>query len=82
MEVVIGRIRRVMLAARPGTEARARSFFIQAHSLEAQNALKLALDCYAQALALDPLNLVGQRRYWALQRRMRPMTTSIPAITR
>jgi serine/threonine protein kinase len=81
-EEAIEPIRRVMLAARPGTEAHARSFFIQAHSLEAQNALKPALDCYAQALAMDPLNLVGQRRYWALQRRMRPMTTSIPAITR
>jgi serine/threonine protein kinase len=81
-EEAIEPIRRVMLAARPGTEAYARSFFIQAHSLEVQNALKPALDCYAQALAMDPLNLVGQRRYWALQRRMRPMTTSIPAITR
>jgi eukaryotic-like serine/threonine-protein kinase len=81
-EDAIEPIRQVMLSARPGTEARARSFFIQAHSLELQNAFKPALDCYAQALALDPLNLVGQRHYWALQRRMRPMTTSIPAIAR
>jgi serine/threonine-protein kinase len=75
-------IRRVFLEARPGAEARARSFFLQARSLEAQSALRPALDCYAQALALDPLNLAGQRHYWALQRRMRPMTTSLPAIAR
>lgn len=81
-EEAVAPIRRVFLEARPGTEAQARSFFIQARSLEAQNALNPALDCYSKALALDPLNLVGQRHYWALQRRMRPMTTSLPAIAR
>lgn len=81
-EEAVAPIRQVFLEARPGTEAQARSFFIQARSLEAQSALKPALDCYAKALALDPLNLVGQRHYWALQRRLRPMTTSLPAIAR
>jgi serine/threonine-protein kinase len=75
-------MRQAYLSARPGAEVRAHAFFSQARTLEAQHALKEALDCYAQALALDPLNLPGQRHYWALQRRMRPMTTSIPAIAR
>ncbi len=81
-EEAVAPIRQVFLEARPGTEAQARSFFIQARSLEAQNALKPALECYSKALALDPLNLLGQRHYWALQRRLRPMTTSLPAIAR
>jgi serine/threonine protein kinase len=73
-------MRRAYLSARTGAEVRAHAFFLQARSLEAQHALKAALDCYAQALSLDPLNLAGQRHYWALQRKMRPMTTSLPAI--
>jgi serine/threonine protein kinase len=81
-EDMVEPVRRAFLDARPGTEALARSLFIQARSLEAQHSLKSALDCYTQALALDPLNLTGQRYYWALQRRMRPMTTSLPAIAR
>lgn len=81
-EAALEPMRRAYLAARSGTEARASSFFVQARELEAQGALKPALDCYAQALALDPLNITGQRHYWALQRRMRPMTTRIPAIAR
>jgi serine/threonine-protein kinase len=81
-EDAVAPIRRVFLEARPGTEAHARSLFIQARSLEAQSALKQALECYQKALTLDPLNLLGQRHYWALQRRMRPMTTSLPAIAR
>jgi serine/threonine-protein kinase len=76
----VGPIRRAFLDARPGTEARARSLFMQARSLEAQQALKQAVDCYGQALALDPLHLAGQRYYWSLRRRMRPMTTSVPTI--
>jgi serine/threonine-protein kinase len=75
-------MRRAFFSARPGLEARAHALFVQGRTLESQNALKPALECYAQALALDPLNLAGQRHYWALQRRMRPMTTSIPAIAR
>jgi serine/threonine-protein kinase len=75
-------MRRAFLAARPGSEVRAHALFVQGQGLEAQLAFKPALDCYAQALALDPLNLSGQRHYWALQRRMRPMTTSLPAIAR
>ncbi|MFL5343862.1 MAG: protein kinase domain-containing protein [Hyalangium sp.] len=75
-------MRHAYLSARTGAEVRARSLFAQGQTLEAQHALKAALDCYAQALALDPLNIPGQRHYWTLQRRMRPMTTSIPAIAR
>ncbi|WP_224361428.1 serine/threonine protein kinase [Hyalangium versicolor] len=81
-EQAVDPMRRAYLSARPGAEARAHAFFVQARNLEAQHSLKAALDCYAQALALDPLNIAGQRHYWALQRRMRPMTMSLPAIAR
>jgi serine/threonine-protein kinase len=74
-------LRKAFLSARPGTEERARAFFSQGLSLEHQHALKLALDCYAHALAMDPLNLAWQRHFWALQRRMRPGTTRVPAVT-
>jgi serine/threonine protein kinase len=73
-------LRKAFLSARPGTEERARSFFSQGRVLENQHALKLALDCYAQALALDPLNIAWQRHFWALQRQMRPGTTRVPAV--
>jgi serine/threonine-protein kinase len=76
----VGPIRRAFLDARPGSEARARSLFMQGRSLESQQALKQAVDCYGQALALDPLHLAGQRHYWSLRRRLRPMTTSVPTI--
>ncbi|WP_063769231.1 serine/threonine-protein kinase [Hyalangium minutum] len=76
----VGPIRRAFLDARPGSEARARSLFIQARSLEAQHALQQAVDCYGQALALDPLHLAAQRHYWALRRHLRPMTISVPTI--
>ncbi|WP_224244548.1 protein kinase domain-containing protein [Hyalangium gracile] len=75
-------MRRAFLCARPGSEAQAQALFVQARSLEAQEALKAALQCYTQALTLDPLNIPGHRYYWALQRRMRPMTMSLPAIQR
>lgn len=81
-EQAVEPMRRAYLNARTGAEARAHAFFVQARNLEAQGFLKLAVDAYAQALALDPLNITGQRHYWALQRRMRPMTTSLPAIAR
>jgi eukaryotic-like serine/threonine-protein kinase len=79
-EEAVEPLRRAFLAARPGNEVQARALFAQARTLEAQHALKPAVEHYAQALALDPLNLAGQRHYWALQRRMRPMTTTIPAV--
>jgi serine/threonine-protein kinase len=75
-------MRRAFLSARPGTEARALELFAQGRLLEAQGLFKAALDSYSKSLTLDPLNLTGQRHYWALQRRMRPMTTSLPAIAR
>ncbi|MDY7227501.1 serine/threonine-protein kinase [Hyalangium rubrum] len=74
-------LRRAYLSARPGTEERARAFFSQGRTLETQNSAKAAVECYAQALALDPLNLTWQRHYWALQRRLRPMTTTVPTVS-
>ena len=73
-------LRKAFLSARPGTEERAHTFFSQGRVMENQNALKLALDCYSQALALDPLNLSWQRHFWALQRRLRPATTRVPSV--
>lgn len=74
-------LRRAFLTARPGAEEKSRSFLARARQLETQNALRPAIDCYAKALALDPLNLPFQRHYWTLQRQVRAVTTVVPAVT-
>jgi hypothetical protein len=67
-------LRQAFLSARPGVEARARALFTQGHALEAQHALASALERYAEALALDPLNVSWQRHYHALSLQMRADT--------
>ncbi|QSQ22878.1 serine/threonine protein kinase [Pyxidicoccus parkwayensis] len=64
-------MRRAYLAARPDAEARARSLFTQGHALEVQRALRGALSRYAEALALDPLNVSWLRHYQELRHRTR-----------
>ncbi|ADO75040.1 Serine/threonine protein kinase [Stigmatella aurantiaca DW4/3-1] len=73
-------LRRAYLTARPGAEEKSRTFLVRARQLETQNALRPAIDCYAKALALDPLNLPFQRHYWTLQRQVRAVTTVVPAV--
>ncbi|XXF77237.1 protein kinase [Myxococcaceae bacterium GXIMD 01537] len=66
-------LRHAFLAARPGFEARARALFAEAHALEARRAVGPALERYAQALALDPLNIAWQQHYQALSRQAREL---------
>jgi serine/threonine-protein kinase len=68
-EEAVEPLRRAFLAARPTAEARARTLFTQGHALEVQRALRDALARYAEALALDPLNVSWRRHYEALRQR-------------
>lgn len=70
-EEEVAPLREAFLAARPGVEARANALFTQGHALEAQRALLPALEMYARALSLDPLNLTWQRHFLSLHRRVR-----------
>lgn len=67
-------LRGAFLAARPGVEARARALFTQGHALEVQRAFGPALERYAEALTLDPLNVSWQRHYLALCQQVRSET--------
>ncbi|AKQ63473.1 Serine/threonine-protein kinase Pkn1 [Myxococcus hansupus] len=73
-------LRHAFLAARPGSEARARALFTQGHALEAQRALRAALSRYANALALDPLNVSWLRHYQELRQRAQGLVPSMPPV--
>ena len=73
-------LRHAFLSARPGSEARARALFTQGHALEAQRALRAALSRYANALALDPLNVSWLRHYQELRQRAQGLTPSMPPV--
>ncbi len=67
----VARLRQAFLATRPDAETRARALFDQGIVLEAQRELDAALARYAEALAVDPLNLSLHRYYHSLAQRMR-----------
>ncbi|MFP2961503.1 hypothetical protein ACLEPN_27770 [Myxococcus sp. 1LA] len=73
-------LRHAFLSARPGSEARARALFTQGHALEAQRALRAALTRYADALALDPLNVSWLRHYQELRQRAQGLVPSMPPV--
>ncbi|ATB50551.1 serine/threonine-protein kinase [Corallococcus macrosporus] len=73
-------LRHAFLAARPGSEARARALFTQGHALEVQRALRAALSRYADALALDPLNVSWLRHYQELRQRAQGLVPSLPPV--
>ena len=73
-------LRHAFLSARPGSEARARVLFTQGHALEAQRALRAALSRYANALALDPLNVSWLRHYQELRQRAQGLVPSMPPV--
>lgn len=63
-------LRSAFLAARPEVEKKARALFTQGHALEVQRAVPAALERYAEALKLDPLNTSWLRHYHSLLRRV------------
>ncbi|WP_426754983.1 serine/threonine-protein kinase [Myxococcus sp. Y35] len=73
-------LRHAFLSARPGSEARARALFTQGHALEVQRALRAALSRYADALALDPLNVAWLRHYQELRQRTQGLVPSMPPV--
>ncbi|MBU8895556.1 protein kinase [Corallococcus sp. M34] len=68
-EAQVEPLRRAFLAARPEASAQAQALFAQGHALESGRSPRAALAHYAQALAVDPLNLPWLRHYEALRRR-------------
>ncbi|WP_244227330.1 serine/threonine-protein kinase [Corallococcus aberystwythensis] len=63
-------LRSAFLAARPEVEKKARALFTQGHALEVQRAVPAALERYAEALKLDPLNTSWLKHYQSLRRQV------------
>ncbi|MGE6758606.1 protein kinase domain-containing protein [Corallococcus interemptor] len=63
-------LRSAFLAARPEVERKARALFTQGHALEVQRAVPAALERYAEALKLDPLNTSWLKHYQSLRRQV------------
>ncbi|WP_249347710.1 serine/threonine protein kinase [Corallococcus exiguus] len=63
-------LRSAFLAARPEVEKKARALFTQGHALEVQRAVPAALERYAEALKMDPLNTSWLKHYQSLLRRV------------
>ncbi|WP_375754698.1 protein kinase [Corallococcus exercitus] len=63
-------LRSAFLAARPEVERKARALFTQGHALEVQRAVPAALERYAEALKLDPLNTSWLKHYQSLLRQV------------
>ncbi|MFB1480349.1 protein kinase [Corallococcus sp. RDP092CA] len=68
-EPTLEALRSAFLAARPEVEKQARALFTQGQALEVQRAVPAALERYAEALKLDPLNTSWLKHYQALLRR-------------
>lgn len=64
-------LRSAFLAARPAVETQARALFTRGHALEVQRSIPAALECYAEALRLDPLNTSWLRHYQSLREQAR-----------
>jgi serine/threonine protein kinase len=60
------------LSGHPGAESKSQVKFVSGNAYENNNQLTKAVESYEEALALDPLNLRYQQRYWALKRRYHP----------
>lgn len=69
-EPTLEALRSAFLAARPEVESKARALFTQGHALEVQRAIPAALERYAEALKLDPLNTSWLKHYQSLLRQV------------
>lgn len=58
------------LKANPTIAVKSLGNILAAQTLEARQQMPQALEAYADALRVDPLNLTAQQRYWALRRQL------------
>jgi len=65
-------VRASFLSSHSGAEAKAHVKFLGGNAYETNHQNPRAIEQYEEALALDPLNLRYQQRYWALKRRAQP----------
>jgi hypothetical protein len=58
------------LKSHPGVAGKSHGSILAGQTLEARKEMPMALDAYADALRVDPLNLTAQQRYWAVRRQL------------
>ncbi|MDP1828468.1 MAG: protein kinase [Archangium sp.] len=58
------------LKAHPGIAGKSHGSILAGQTLEARTHMAQALEAYADALRVDPLNLTAQQRYWAVKRQL------------
>jgi serine/threonine-protein kinase len=58
------------LKTHPGIAGKSHGHILAAQTLEARKQMPQALEAYADALRIDPLNLMAQQRYWAVKRQL------------
>ncbi len=61
--------RAVFLKGHPGAESQSHVKFVTGNAYEQNHQMLRAVECYEEALKLDPLNLRYQQRYWGLKRK-------------
>ncbi len=68
VELEAARLR--FLKANPTIAGKSHGSILAGQTLEARHQMPQALEAYADALRLDPLNLTAQQRYWAVRRQL------------
>lgn len=63
-------VRLRFLKNHPGIAGKSHGSIQNGQSLEAGQQMAKALEAYADALRIDPLNLIAQQRYWAVRRQL------------
>lgn len=67
-EIEASRLR--FLKTHPGIAGKSHGSILAGQTLEARTQMAQALEAYADALRVDPLNLTAQQRYWAVKRQL------------
>ncbi|MDP2272192.1 MAG: protein kinase [Archangium sp.] len=68
VELEAARLR--FLKSNPTIAGKSHGNILAGQTLEARQQMPQALDAYADALRVDPLNLTAQQRYWAVRRQL------------
>lgn len=68
--VELEEVRGRFLKTHPGIAGKSLGNIQTGQSLEAAQQMARALEAYADALRIDPLNLVAQQRYWSVRRQL------------